>query len=184
MLDHFLSRAIERRIGRWVAAGQRSEPIPSADGSGYSLTFGLRYRLRIVAVSLLLGFFSLLVAWCHFSVEALDAWFILLYVGILLPAFLLSATLALAAHTTSIIVSADRIAIRRLGFDSAPVDWSDVASAYRSPVTPSIVLVLKNGRRVRLSTELDGLGALAAAFAQLAPGTADRSLIHWMMTMP
>ena len=49
------------------------------------------------------------------------------------------------------------------------------------PLTPSIIIDTHAGKRVRVSTQLDGLFALADSLSRTPPESRDVSIIKWMI---
>lgn len=184
IFGHLIARKVERRLDDWVAAGQRTEPIRALADTTCQLAFGFRYRLQLLLVcsvfaTALAGF-----CWYWLVVEQADIWLAFAYFGLLLPAFLLSGVLAVGACTTRLTLSARGIDLRRFGMASKPISWSDVSALYRSPVTPAIVVVTRDHRRLRISTHLDGVRALPGYLARAKPGVVHRSVVDWMIALP
>jgi hypothetical protein len=160
LFSHFVSGRVHRRVDEWVAAGQRIGAIHVLDGATCQLTFGFRYRLLTVLVSLVFGIFFCLFCWSYLTAPQPDFWLSIAYFGFVLPVFLLSVILAGSACTTRVNLSFEGIVVRRFGMESARAKWCDIAQVYRSRVTPNIVFVTSDHHRLRISTQLDGLEAI------------------------
>jgi hypothetical protein len=182
LFSHFVSRKIERRVDDWVAAGQRTEAIEALDGTACHLTFGFRYRLQNLLSCFGFGTAFLAFCWFQFAAPQAEFWLTFAYFGFVFPVFLLSAFLALSA--TRITLSTEGIVVRRFGMDSPPVKWSEVGEVYRSSVTPAIVFVTKDRRRVRISTQLDGVQAIPEYLQYVTPDVIHRSIVEWLMNLP
>jgi hypothetical protein len=183
LFSHVLARKIDRRLEDWVAAGLRPEPTLAPDRKGCQLAFGWRYRLQSVLVCFGFGIVMLAFCWYYFTAQQPDFWLVVAYVGFVLPVFVLSVFLALGACTTRVALSTGGIVVRRFGRDSPPIQWCEISEVYRSPVTPAIVFVTRERRRVRISTQLNGMGALPE-YLQLVPlGVVHRSIVEWMINL-
>ena len=179
VLSHLVSRKIERGVDRWVQAGRNNAPI--ADGERCVLQFGRRHRVQSVLAAALFVVVCAFGAWCHVFLAPFDFWLVLAYVGFVFPVCLL--TVGCAAHDLTLRVWLTRtgLVLQRFGLTVAEIKWDDVTSVRRSPIRPSIIIDTHSGRRVRVSTQLDGLDALAELLSATPPPSRDRSIVTWMI---
>jgi hypothetical protein len=186
MIEHFLSwwlsRKVEKRVDGWVNSGQQPDRAIALDGQRVRMTFGLRYRLQMIITCIGFGSVFGFACWLRAVAPAQDNWSALLCFGFLGPLFLFSALLALYSLTARVIISAQSLVVRAFFVDYASTDWDNVRSVYRSPVHASIVLVTSSGRRIRISTKLDGLDAMIDPLGRLKAGTIDRSIADWIVS--
>jgi hypothetical protein len=149
------------------------------------MTFGFRYRLQSVICFVGFGSIFALGCWLQLVVPTPDnIWFFVLCFAVLGPMSLFSALLALHAVTAEVIVSPERLTLRSSFVTYASLDWDNIRSVCPSRAHDSIVLVTCEGRRVRVSTKLDGFHALIAFLARLRPGVVDRSIIEQTVHEP
>jgi hypothetical protein len=182
LLSHLLSRKIENRLDRWMNSGRRPDPVVALDGQRFRMAFGFRYRFRSVMTCLGFGGVFALGCWVQLAAPDGSVWFPLMCFGFLGPMSLLSAALAVHSVTAEVMISPQGFTLRSCFVNYATVDWDDIRSAYRSSVHPSLVFVTSSGRRVRISTKLDGLHAMIASLGRLRRGVADSSIVEWMIS--
>ncbi len=178
-VSHLLSRKVDRRVDKWVAAGKQNAPL--AEGETYILRFGLRHRIQALFVCTAFTVVCAIVVWCHFFVEPLGLGLVLGFLGLILPAALLSIGCAIHAFTNRIVLSRNGLVLHRFGFTAADVAWGSVTSVRRSAVTPSIIIDTRFGKRVRVSTQMDGLCGLAELLSETPPESRDISVVNWMI---
>ena len=106
---------------------------------------------------------------------------LLVYLGMICPAALLITIVAIDMYTTRVELSESGLKFCRFGFVTAEFDWDTVTFVRRSPITPAIIIETSAPRRVRVSTQLDGLQALADSLTRTPPGTCDISIVNWMI---
>jgi hypothetical protein len=179
LFSHFMGRKVESRIDDWVAAGRQSAPI--ANGGDHVLTFGRRVRIQILVVSIGMVGICCFAAWVHLAVERLGFWLLMGYLGVIAPAALISLILTIDVHTTRVELSESGLKFYRFGFILAELDWDSVTAVRRSQLTPSIIIETSAGRRVRVSTQLDGLQALAESLLRTSRPACDVSIVDWMI---
>jgi hypothetical protein len=182
LLSHWLSRKVEKRVDGWVNSGQQPDRAVAMDGERVRMAFSLRYRLHMIALCIGFGSVFALTCWLCAVAPGKDIGAASLCLGILGLLFLFSAMLALHSLTAQVIISPQRLIVRAFFIDYASTDWDNVRSAYRSPVHASIVLVTSSGRRIRISTKLDGLHAMIAPLGRLKAGSIDRSIADWIIS--
>jgi hypothetical protein len=184
LFSHIVARKIERRVDDWVAAGQTTDAMLAPDGTACHQAFGFRYRLQNLLVCFVFGTVFFVFSWYHFTAQRAEFWLVVAYIGFVFPVFLLSAILALGACTTRVTLSTEGIGVRCFGIDSTRVNWSQISEVYRSSVTPAIVLMTNDRRRIRISTQLNGVRALAEYLQHVRPGVVHRSVVDWMINLP
>src|SRR5262249_36562049 len=121
--------------------------------------------------------------WYYLTTPKADFWLVCGYLGFILPVFLLSAFHALSVCTTRVTLATQGMVVRRFGVSSTPVPWSEVCEVYRSAVTPAIVFVTRDRRRVCISTHLDGVQAIREYLPRVAPGVVHRSVTEWLVRL-
>jgi hypothetical protein len=181
-LSHLLSRKVERHVDGWVNSGRRPDRAIALDSERVRMAFGFRYRFQNIMTCLVFGIVFGLGCWLQGVAPAQNIWLALLCLAFFGALFLLSTLLALYSLTTEVIVSPQRLTVRAFFMIYTFTDWDNVCSVYRSPVHSSIVLVTSEGRRIRISTKLDGLRAMLPQLATLKPGVVDHSIIQWMIS--
>ena len=122
-----------------------------------------------------------LVACVHFAVQPLPLWVSVGYLGLIFPASLLSLACAIHAFTTRVELTDTGLVSHGFGFVAAEINWDSVTSVRRSPLTPSIVIDTQSGKRIRVSTQLNGLIALARILSRTLPASCDNSIVNWMV---
>ncbi len=179
VISHLISRKVEQRVDRWLDAGRKSLPIP--DGDSFTLHFGTRYRVHTIVCAVIFVTFTLLAAWCHFFSEPLGFWLGLAYVALILPMTVVSICNALHALTHRVEVSHDGFSVRRVLLSDVNVPWKSVTSIRWRRLTSTILVDTDRSKRVRISTDLDGMYAFAELMSESPPGTRDKSVVDWVL---
>lgn len=178
-LAHFISKL----LAQWVAAGRKNSPIPSANGTEYFLFYGFRYQVQILIVCLIFTVFLTRLGLAELPQKKAAFRSVIFILSVLALATILSYSLAIAVYTTRIKLTQEGIVFRRFGIDSWILSWQEVTSVSRSPISSSIVFETLHGRKLKISTELNGLQAFVFYWQLLAENSLDQSFIAWMMSL-
>ncbi len=174
MLQYYIQQTIER----WIEAGRIRDVI--RDDHVFILRYGSRFRnihllnwvcfstfLVLGAVGILLG---LVVNWKT----------VLLFLTVFTLATLLSSIYVLYVVTSRVTINNDTIKVNCFGRTISECTRQNVGRTYRSTAHPSIVIVDKAGKKTRISTQFDGLGAAVAWLSLLSDELLDDSIRKWM----
>jgi hypothetical protein len=184
MIDVFVGEYLSRQIERWVKAGRRPDARPSADGMGFVLEHGPRVRLFWAALAGVFGAFLALGLWAQRTEAIASFWFMLGYVAMFGGAFVLSASMLVAVAFTWVRVDHRGIAEPRLVGGRLEIDWPEVAEVRFSALWESFLIRARDGRTLRVSAHLDGLGRLREALQRHAATVAPPAVLVLLPEMP
>jgi len=184
MIDVFFGEYLSRRIQKWVKAGRRPEARPAADGMGFVLEQGPRVRLFWAALAAAFGAFLALGLWAHRTEAIGSFWFMVAYAAMFGGAFVLSASMLIAVALTRVRVDHRGIAEPRLGGGRVEIGWPEVAEVRYSALWESFLIRSRDGRTLRVSAHLDGLGRLREALQRHAPAAAPPAVLVLLPALP
>src|SRR5712692_9672532 len=184
MIDVFFGEYLSRGIERWVRAGRRPEARPAADGMGFVLEHGPRVRVFWAALASAFGAFLALGLWAHRTEVIGSLWFMIGYVAMFGGAFVLSASMLIAVALTRVRVDHRGIAEPRLGGGCVEIGWPEVAEVRFSALWESFLIRTRDGRTLRVSAHLDGLGRLREALQRHAAGVAPPAVLVLLPALP
>jgi hypothetical protein len=184
MLDLFLGERLSRRVERWIDKGRRPEARSSADGQGYLLRHGTRLRALWAALAALFGGFLAFGLWAQRADAIASVWFMLAYVVMFGGAFVLSASMLAAVALTRVRVDQRGVAEPRLAGGRLEIGWPDVTEVRFSALWESFLIRARDGRTLRISAHLDGLGRLREALQQHAAAVAPAAVLMLMPEVP
>jgi len=184
LLDVFFGEYLSRRIERWVKAGRRPEARSAADGVGFVLEHGPRVRAFWAALALAFGTFLALGLWAHRTEAIGSFWFMIGYVVMFGGAFVLSASMLIAVALTWVRVDHRGLTEPRLGGGRTEIGWPEVADVRFSALWESFLIRTRDGRSLRVSAYLDGLGRLREALQRHAAGVAPPAVLVLLPALP
>ncbi|PYQ14615.1 MAG: hypothetical protein DMF80_12160 [Acidobacteria bacterium] len=184
MIDLFFGEYLSRRIERWVRAGRRVEARPAADGLGFILEHGPRVRAFWGITAAVFGAFLALGLWAHRTQAIGSFWFMIGYVAMFGGAFVLSASMLLAVMLTWVRVDHRGVAEPRLGGGQIEIGWPEVAEVRFSALWESFLIRARDGRTLRISAHLDGLGRLREALQRHAAMVAPPAVLVLLPSLP
>jgi hypothetical protein len=206
MIDVLFGEYLSGRIERWVKAGRRPEARPCADGMGFVLEHGPRVRLFWAALAEVFGVFLALGPWAQRTEAIASFWFMLGYVVMFGGAFVLSASMLIAVALTWVRVDHRGIAEPRLVGGRVEIGWPEVAevrfsalweaflifrsrgmnprSLFEPGGAPAPQTPARDGRTLRVSAHLDGLGRLREALHRHAAAVAPPAVLVLLPKMP
>jgi len=184
MIDVFLGAYVSRRIERWVIAGRRTEARLAPDGMGYVLEPGARVRVFWAALAAAFGAFLALGLWAHRTEAIGSFWFMIAYAALFSGAFVLSASMLIAVALTRIRVDHRGIAEPRLGGGRVEIGWPEVAEVRFSALWESFLIRTRDGRTLRVSAHLDGLGRLREALQRHAAAASPPAVLVLLPALP
>jgi hypothetical protein len=184
VLDVFFGEYVSRRIERWVKAGRRSEARLAADGMGFVLEHGPRVRVFWAALASAFGAFLALGLWAHRTEAIGSFWFMIAYVTMFGGAFVLSASMMIAVALTRVRVDHRGIAEPRLGGGRVEIGWPEVAEVRFSALWESFLIRARDGRTLRVSAHLDGLGRLREALQRHAAAASPAAVLVLLPALP
>ena len=184
MIDVLLGEHVSRRIERWVKNGRRPEARLAADGMGFVLEHGPRVRIFWGTLAAAFGAFLALGLWAH-RTEAIGSWwFMVAYALMFGGAFVLSASMLIAVLLTWVRVDHRGIAEPRLGGGRVEIGWPEVAEVRFSALWESFLIRTRDGRTLRVSAHLDGLGRLREALQRHAAAVSPPAVLVMLPSLP
>ena len=162
------AQAVSRRIERWVAEGRALDALRDEQNARWIMRFGRRWRIRATCncaafAGICAGALAL-----ELAGVPLGFWVRLGYAGFMFPVFLLSVWDVARAYSTRVVLDDESIAVES-GLTSAKrFQWSQIVSARYSRFF-GLVLESADGRRLRISTGMDGLRTLFECLIRLPP---------------
>ena len=184
MLDVFFGEYVSRRIDQWVKAGRRPEARIAADGMGFVLEHGPRVRVFWGMLATAFGAFLALGLWAHRTEAIGSFWFMIGYATMFGGAFVLSASMLIAVALTRVRVDHRGLAEPRLGGGRLEIGWPEVAEVRFSALWESFLIRTRDGRSLRVSAHLDGLGRLREALQRHAAGVAPPAVLVLLPALP
>jgi hypothetical protein len=184
VIDVFLGESVSRRVEQWVKAGRRAEARLSADGTGFVLEHGPRVRLFWGALAAAFGAFLALGLWAHRTEAIGSFWFMVAYALMFGGAFVLSASMLIAVVLTWVRVDHRGIAEPRLGGGRVEIGWPEVAEVRFSALWESFLIRTRDGRTLRVSAHLDGLGRLREALQRHAAAASPPAVLMLLPSLP
>jgi len=184
MIDVLLGEHVSRRIERWVKDGRRAEARLAADGMGFVLEHGPRVRIFWGTLAAAFGAFLALGLWAHRTEAIGSLWFMVAYALMFGGAFVLSASMLIAVLLTWVRVDHRGIAEPRLGGGRVEIGWPEVAEVRFSALWESFLIRTRDGRTLRVSAHLDGLGRLREALQRHAAAVSPPAVLVMLPSLP
>lgn len=184
MIDVIFGEYLSRRIERWVKAGRRPEARRSADGLGFVLEHGPRVRVFWAALAGVFGGFLALGLWAQHTGAISSFWFMLGYVVMFGGAFVVSASMLVAVALTWVRVDHRGIAEPALVGGRLEIGWPEVVEVRFSSLWESFLIRARDGRTLRVSAHLDGLGRLREALQRHAVAVAPAAVLVLLPEIP
>jgi hypothetical protein len=183
MIDVLFGEYLSRRIERWVKSGRRPDARPCVDGMGFVLEHGPRVRLFWVVLATVFGAFLALGLWALRTEAIASFWLMLGYVVVFGGAFALSGSMLIAVALTWVRVDQRGIAERLVG-GRVEIGWPEVAEVRFSALWEAFLIRARDGRTLRVSAHMDGLGRLREALQRHAAAVAPPAVLVLLPKMP
>ena len=184
MIDVFLGEHFSRRIQQWFESGRRPEARRAPDGMGFILEPGPRVRAFWGALAAAFGAFLALGLWAHRTEAIGSLWFMIAYAALFGGAFVLATSMLVAVALTRIRVDHRGVAESRLGGGSLEIGWAEVAEVRFSGLWESFLIRSRDGRTLRVSAHLDGLGRLREALQRHAAAVSPPAVLVLLPAPP
>ena len=164
------AHAVNHRVERWVAQGIALDA--ERDGDRWIMRFGRRWRIRSVFNCAVFGGICSGALAMELAGVPLGFWLRLGYATFMFPVLLLCVHDLIRSFSTSVVLCDASITVSSWPLNIRCLDWSHVSSVRYSKFR-GLVLESADGRRVRVSTGMNGLRTLADFLIRVKP-----SLIH------
>lgn len=174
-----LELEIQEALEAWVERGRQREAI--AENGLFVLRYGRRFRLQCLGNlgGFVLPFcFGLLVI----PIGGGDrSWFEVVFLYLFGAMSCVAAVYLTYVLTSRVDIAEDSVTVRCFGRIRSECHRSDLMSAYKSLGYASVVLVQADGKKTRISTQLDGLGALFFWLCRCPVEVLTDSIRAWMV---